>query len=493
MPYPEKLDATVTIAGTDVTTYVVPDTLTIESRIGEEEDTCQFRLRFEAGFVPTVWDEVVIQHGSTKIFGGYLVRFEYANSDSLEPDFEIQCVGYAARLKRIFVNKHYTNMTDAEILQAAFAEYFPEVDATTHVEAGASWDSLKVPHRSLFDLVAYLANSAGMLWHINYDKELVYRKTSTEAAPFGLSDVPDYVSTFPISDLNVTHDGSSLTNVVTVVGGSYLSNPTDVIVAGTGKSTRVILPFKMRGDNDDESGIAVYRNDGTENAPNWTRLTVKPAYINDASSLGANEVLYYYQERTLEAASAWPNLPNAVRVHGRYEVPVLVRALNSDSIAKYGKALEEVIVDTNITSIQTAKLRAYGELAQRALKKTAVKAVIKKPGLVAGQRIHIRNAAYGLDEEYVIHSVITTALPGGRINVDLSLGDYDPDLISLLLKLQRQTQDKAAWRDNEVLNQLVRMVGDMLTLNEEYRLTADSGSAYQWDQAGVQWGNVTWS
>jgi hypothetical protein len=188
----------------------------------------------------------------------------------------------------------------------------------------------------------------------------------------------------------------------------------------------------------------------------WTSLTVKTGYISDLE--GRDEVLFYFNEMFLSQETFWPNLGNALRITGRYETPVIVRRRNDASISHYGMEMTAYHKDADIVDQEVAALTAQSILVKNSMAKTAVFFSTYEPGLRAGQTIEVTNALQGLSGKYIIQRVSATILRTGDVDrtlFEVECGTYQQDLIDMLIKLSRRARPTLAWREDEILNEIL--------------------------------------
>ena len=356
MTYPENIDVTVEIDSVDRTSYITPGSFDIKSKLTAKLDTCKFTMESARAVEPTEWQEVIVRDGADKIFGGYIVSKEEEIGNNLDVDFLIAASDYGILTEKSIIKAEYLQQTDGYILDDLFTTYLPTVNATTFVTTVETHERIRFNRSTLREAIDLLAEMAEAEWFIDYDRNLHFFQDQDSVAPFSLSQSPDNTTSYPFDDLVKFTDGTGAINRVEIVGGDYLSDDHTVLVAGTGQDERVILPFRMKGPLAG-GGIIVERNDGTETAPTWTALTEKVGYIDEL--VDPNDVLHYYQEKVLEQTDTWPNLPNAVRVRGRFEIPLRTRVRDNISYAFYGQAqwFDAVINDPDITDKSTATLR----------------------------------------------------------------------------------------------------------------------------------------
>ena len=467
-------NATVSIGGVDRTLDVVPRTLRVQDVLGHRLDRCSFHLR---GDEPARWETVRVEVEGTAAFTGYVMQAK--RQHTVGAVWEVEAVDEGILLDRKIVTASYEQMYDGDIAKAILSDAGLALD-TSAVENVKWITRVRFNRRTARDAIQRLADLSGAAWYV-HDGALHYWNGQGYAAPFGLSETPDEVSTFAAESLDGNWDATGVVNMVEVVGATYLSDPTTMYLPGTGEDTRVSLYFRVR-PAEGETAIQVWRNDGDDTTPSWTPLTVKAGYIDTLNN--ADEVLYYYQEKALEALNPWPNLRKAVKVYGRFEIPLRMRLRNESSITHYGQVLQGVIIDTSLASKEDARLAGKRKLAESAFEKTAVHFSISRPGLRTGQVVSIDYPSAGVTGDYLIQRATLQVNERGYAVWEVDAGAYDHDLVDLILALHRR--DEPAWNDEEVLDELLE-ASEAAALAETTAVSSDQApytfDAARWDFA----------
>jgi len=494
MTYPNDALIKLTIGGQDMTSHLFNPSFSVVNVLTRQVDSLDFLLINMSGINVVEWQEVILTDGPTKLFGGFVIkpkRSGIVTNDRVA----VSCGDYAAYTDHIIVKVAYANKTDAYILNDLFSTYFPEINSTTFVTAYVTHSNKQFNRKKLREIIDELASAANADWYIDYDKKLHFFQNETSQSPFSISSQPNYVTSFPCQNLEVQEDGTGIVNLVEVVGGIYLSDDQTIYLPGTGKSNRVLLPYRMRGPASG-GGLQVSRNDGSDASPIWTTMTVKVAYI---SVLGATtEVLFYYEEKVIEQQNNFPNLQSGVRIFGRYEIPLRVRVRDDASYALYGRWFYDYINDPNLIDKQSARLVGKARLAAASIANPTITFKTFKSGLRAGQRLAIYDHTKNINGTYIIQKVTMNDRGGapGQVLVgyDVECGVYNPDLIDTLLEISRNAKPSEPWNDNEVLDELLQWA-ESITLLETPDSPRTTAPPYKWasDANPIIWDFFTWS
>lgn len=466
------------VAGNDVTEYLDERSLKIDNVITARINTCSFTLVDTAGTLSISGkDQIIISNmaETVRYFAGYIA--------SVEPDVEgvvgrflCKAQDYSVLLSTTIVNKVYENKTDLQVIQDLFSTYLSEVTTADYVQTGLTNERIVFNRTTLEEAVNTLAGKAGFDWYVDYNKKLHYFHPISNLAPFNLSDTPNNSTTFSYGTMKYKRDATRIVNMVTVVGGTYFSDDMDYIGEANGEATKFLLPYKLHPPVS-ESLILVYKNIGSDETPNWSALGVG---IDNVDELGGSiDVLYNFDEKLLIFSSAPTELKKSIKVTGRYDVPVLVRVRSTPSYDLYGKWYEDKVVNQDIDDKDWATMLGKGILADCAFVKESGSLFCERDGLVAGQRIHIYNAVRDIDDYYLIHKVSTSILGGTTCRYKVQFGEYNPDLIDLLIAHKLRSAQYQQRRDDEVMLELLEFT-EPLTLGEAVDLHTDATPATRW-------------
>jgi hypothetical protein len=481
---PDTTTTKITIGGVDVSAYVPRSPLderglpglSITQMIGKEIDTCELALVNPTGLTLHEWDEIRVTtaDGSEVHFGGYVTHIEDSQLGP-ELDLILSCQDYTVRLQKAVINMEWVEQSDLTILADIREHALPaltDFDFASEAINQGTVPRLRSPRMLVIDLLNELATRMGAEWYVDYDKILHWYSGDEIAAPFGISDTPDYATTFPCADLKQVRDGMGIVNLVTVVGGSFLSDDVTHEYAGDGQQQRFVVPHFYHAPSTGSS-VAIEVNSGTDISPIWTAKTVGVKYIDDSAG---KDVLFAFTEKYFEFASAPPNLKRAWRITAKYEAPLRVQVPNNASYAQYGLWLSAVLNDSTILDKVEARRRGLAYLAEQA-ETTMLTGSVDQPGLRAGMVLPITNAARSINASYMIRS-LTIAFPGGGFaHYAFEAGDYLPDLYAMLREIGRQAAGTVEWREDEVLD-ILTLTEETLEMTEVHSAAASQGPYY---------------
>jgi len=135
-------------------------------------------------------------------------------------------------------------------------------------------------------------------------------------------------------------------------------------------------------------------------------------------------------------------LHNRVTVVGDTTVPVVETQSDAASAAIYGW-YDWKIVDPNIDTAVWAQLRGDAELALSAWPKVAGQLTLHQEGLIIGQKVYIYNHSRNINGYYTIQKLMMKLLNNTTEEITIDYGDYSPDMIDLLLAIDKEAKKEA--------------------------------------------------
>lgn len=465
------------VEGIDLSASMIEKSLRIENVITRRIDTCSLIIEDTTESITvSEQDELIISNtGETvRYFAGFISKIGIDMMGRMKR-YVCRAQDYTVLLDRVIVNEVYEDKTDAFILNDICTSYLAEVDGSTYVAAVKTYDRIVFNRIKLREVIDMLAGNAGVDWYLDYNKKLHFFAKETNLAPFGISDAPDMSATYPCSQLTYDREISDIVNRVLVIGGTYYSPDTDFELPANNQTTEFLMPYKMHAP-DGQTSILVYKNSGTDEEPVWgDALGIGIDYID---TLGDPIfVLHNYQEKLLKFDSAPPGLNRAIKITARYDVPVLVRVRSEVSHDTYGRWFDGKVVNQDINSRDWAKLEGKAVLAKHALVKESGTFRCITDGLAAGQLLSLVNSDRGLDGNYLINKVVTRLLGGTHCEYVVSYGEYNPDLVDMIIANKARATQFRESRLDEVLNELLEQA-ESLTLVE---------ATSEWQQAKGQY------
>ena len=448
MQYKIKINAV------DFTASAAESDISISETISQLVNTAKLRLKGATSDEANLAEgkEIIVSNPAETVryFAGHIASV-FWQGQGRERWFLLSCRDYTALTETVLINKTYTNQTDESILDNLFSTYLSEVTTADFVSTGVTITDIKFDRVPLRRAVQRLAEISGFHWRVDYNKKLHYESKPTNLASHALSATPNGTTSFTFRLQEYGKDLGDIANQITVRGGKYFSANTTFELVGNGQTKELLLPYVLRG-KDAAALPTISTNTGTDGSPTWSAKAVGEDNID---TLPAKDVLWNKDEKLLKFNTAPPNLNRAVQVECQYEIPVLTRVRSQASITQYSRTYEAKIVDTSILSQAAAKDRGRAVLTERAFAKERGKLTTWQDGLSVGDLVTITSPQHSISGTYLIHRLGTRLVGGTDAVYTVSFGEYNPDLVDILLALKLQADVQDPPRDGEVLLELL--------------------------------------
>lgn len=459
----------ITIAGTDRTRLVVPESLLITNILSQKADEAEFVIRKfgDRTFSPEVNQEVIITtestgafpftfpftfaEGTTKIFAGYIIQVD-ENYDKLDyVEYKIKCIDYTQKLNQKLVVDSFENQTVAQIISSIKQNYMPNDVTLNNVVVTTNIRFISFNYEYPSECLKQLAELTDSDWYIDYDKDIHFFPKQYNSAPFDLSDTG---GKYIYDSLRIRRDLTRLRNVIYVRGGEFLGTTVTAEFLGNGTQRTFFLPYKMADLQATVSG------------------QIKNIGVDPLDEETLYDGLHNFQEKFVRfREDKKPGNGKAVNISGRPYLPVLVKVKDDTSMQTF-TATEHVIIDKSIKSKEGARQRAAAELIS--FKSTLSEGAFRtyESGLRSGQVVNIQSTLRGLDEDFVINKVRLR-----WFGIDGSTGDdmleYEVNLVTkqtydhidLLLSLLNKTKKEIVINEDEILDE-VEAVEETITITD---------------------------
>lgn len=411
------------INGTDHTNKVLLDSLTITDQLNQSVDTASFTVQRIASigktYKPELGQEVIIEDGGTRIFGGQIIDWTENVESTMEITYNVKCKDYTHLLDGKLVVEKYENMSINAIISNIVATYAPAGFTTTNVNCPIIAKTVVFNRVSFSSAMEKLSRLTGYQWRVDYYKNIYFFERNSISAPFALEDDTD---TYIFNSLTLSNDLSQLRNRVYIRGGEAKGSPRTENWSWDG--TKKNFPLSNK-----------YATIPTVSV-NGTPVTVGLDYISDEASF---QCFWSYQEKYIRFSNTFTATvgTNNIVINGTPLFPIQVQVDDPVSISKYG-IFEYSKKDLTIKSKEEALRIAQSEL-------TAYSAGLDEgsfdtyvPGLKSGQLIKIKSLARDIDENYLIQKVTYKQLSPNKGIYKVSLASLrTTSIIDLLINLLR--------------------------------------------------------
>jgi len=445
----------------------------ISDYITQRINICKFKLITPNTYIPEVGLEVLVIEGSTKLFGGYITSREVKRINDNRVEYNITCQDYTLLLYHRRAVETYENKTCYYIINDLVTKYCSGYGLdVTNVETGATLDRIQFNYMYIGDCIKKICKYTGYDWYVDYDKKIYFFDAISNAAAFDITD------SSAVSDLKVKRDLSKVRNRIFVRGGSYLSDSYTQYETGDGTLKSFNLNYKPHDITCTVDGVS---------------QAIGTGYI-DEDDLGTTyDALVYFEEKVLKFYTA-PGSGVAVNITYKYEIPVLIRRQELSSIGAL-KALgdvdgirEKYIVDNSLKTKEEARDRADFELEKYANPKWTASYNTRTPGLKSGTIQNINSTLLGVNEDFIITSVVIQIKPNGKHIYNVVLEGRLYGLTELLLDLLDKS-DVLADREDEVLDK-IQVLTEQVNVSDSHTKTSTAPpfkwGSFKWDFG--QWG-----
>jgi hypothetical protein len=416
----------------------------------------------EVGQVVEIRDET-----SNLIFAGTV--------DSVEEEIDaskrlrvkrLACVDYTQIADRHLVayvykpDEEHPTVSAGDVIKDIVARFFTyggvaEGVDTSLVEGGPAIEKFVfnyVPASQAFDDIAELA---GYIWYIDYEKRLHFTPKDRNAAPFGLTE-----TSLNWHNLKITESRELYRNRQIVRAGTALTDErTDTVIASEADQKLFEVSYPV----------------GTASA-----VTVGGvAKTLGVTGLHEGRDFYWSYGSNVLTAEVAPGVGAAVALTYQGMFPILVdERLDTEILTRRalegGTGVYEAIADDpaiNVQNIAVTKALAY--LRKHGVIPQVIRFETNAPGLRPGQLLSVDIPAAGLGDNYLVESVSMRDMQGAvnRYTVTAVSGDALGGWLEWFSALARQAQKFVLYDEDQV---------GMLKMAADTVLVTDSAEEFDW-------------
>lgn len=246
------------IGGVNRIGLYVKDTMRGQDSEGSAVDSLSFELSDQAAALTlTPMQTVKLTADGSAIFGGFIQGVKRTTVGWTYPTYKITAVSWHDLLRKSeTVQRGYANQTAKAILADIFTQAgVSGFDVTTYVQTGPTLETFTVPMTNIADALDLLAlaaggaeASAGYVWRVTGDAEIVFQPEDDEVAPFSVADFANttYITggtVYPIEKDSLSMDeqqGDFFNRVVMDLGKQAGDETTDTF---SGNGATYIFPL----------------------------------------------------------------------------------------------------------------------------------------------------------------------------------------------------------------------------------------------------------
>ncbi len=458
-----------------------------------------------------------------RLFAGFLKQADYDYTLGPEREITLSATQYSVLLSEAPANLILRNITDqAAIAQAiTYAQnqgFLVGVNYTTYVASIITIDSLTFAWQTTRDVLNKVANMAVAAFWIDNYKYLHYQADLATTAAYGVSDNPDYLTTYPFAAWQFTDDSTQTRTTEVYEGGTILSLPVTMTFAGlstttttalnsgtqytsiavTATTTSVVANSTLLIGGTETVTVAALAASGATTisvlafTPGSTlasgaTVVVNGAIVNsgngvgqvDSMTVGGTAITVGYSGVStgygalidLSTGIVTINAPlpgNGVTVAivYRYPTPVIIRlrapAATKLTTSSVKRNIHYHASDSTVTSIDSAIARANADMNQYQKARPIGQMNIYSPPwpsashLVPGTAIPVTHSASGLNKQLFQIQQVDILLHAGVYMYTLKLGYYRPDFALLAFQSTRYLpQATTAPTSGDVLSEVL--------------------------------------
>ena len=387
---------TLKINSVDKTSLVDWKSLTKQQVSSKEPDTLNFDIiNYPAKtYRPVLGDDVKLYDtdGTTLIFGGTVINTE-EKMDGLVKYFTVNCKDYTHTLDRNLVVKNYTNQTVSYIVNDLLTTYAPTFTKTNTTDTTII-TAISFNYLPISECLKKLAKTLGHYsWYVDYTKDINFFANYTKSAPFNLTDTSQ---NYIWGSLIFRSDISQLRNHIILRGGTTTGTSyTDYKIAD-GKQNTFFVGYDL-------VSYTFYKAlAGTPTT--FVTLTVGDDGVTDPTTV---DVVYNPTTGLVRFANSnTPAVNDVVKWIGTPTYPLIAQKLDVASIATFG-TYQQIIVDTNITSVDSASQRLTAELAKWSAQIDGGEFETTMGDLIAGQTITVQSDLRNINQNFKIDRILT--------------------------------------------------------------------------------------
>lgn len=253
---------------------------------------------------------------------------------------------------------------------------------------------------------------------------------TNRAAPFD-ADFDD--SALTLSNFNIDFNGFNTINSIIVSSKEWIG--VDWVYPGNGDETNFHFDLEFSIHPPDTlSQPIIYKNIGSDAAPNWETQTV----ATPQEGFAAGNTLYDLENHWLEFQDAPPALNKSWRVVGRYQRRIRQIVTDDDNIAETGVELTDTLILENATAASAFDL-GQAELTARQAQ-TTVEFDSYDPGLLAGDLLTVIDTSQDFNEALIIERISRRYIGGGFGIFHIECGKFIAQLDDIIYDINRDAE-----------------------------------------------------
>ena len=369
-------------------------------------------------------------------------------------------------------------LTAGSIIKDVVERFFSYGDASENIDVsnvanGPQIDKAVFNYIQASQVFSELADIAGYVWYIDYDKKLYFYDSSANAAPFSLTETSENWR-----GMTVSNSREKYRNKQIIRGGNSLTEERVDSIAAIADQTLFEYPFSV----------------GTASAVTVDSVS-KTIGVNGYDE--GRDFYWSYGSPVLTATTA-PGAGAVVALTYQGLFPILISEVLPDEILarraiEGGTGVYESIIDNNTITAQTtgvqvalAYLRKFGTIPK------TIDFTTDEIGLRTGQLLTVNIPTLDLDDDFLIESVRFSDYGGvlNRYKVHAVSGEALGGWLDFFNSLARQTQNINIYDEDQVI--LLKTSTDTITLSDDATLFSTGKPESRTDLARADFSETDW-
>ena len=442
--------------------------------------------------------EIIYKDGTRFLFGGYISRVQPQEVGIGEQfTFSVECSGYDYIFNSKIARRAYSNKTLKYIVEDLVDTYIGSVYGftTTNVQTGPTIESITFDHINIRKCFEKLSKLTGYVWYVDYEKNLYFQTTTSEAAPETITDTSDNTE-----EIEISYDTSQCRNSVIVIGsteGVQSLDPSTETFTGDGETRSWVLEEKP-------SQIDYIKLNG-----------VTQQFSLDVNERETDYFVYSYSGQSFKLTEAQTTpvgggTPDTIEIKYYPRIPCVEQKTDATSIAFFqaldgGNGTREyTIKDTAITTLEEASARAQQELREYAMPLVEGK-IITRTGLLSpgsifkpGQYLTVNLPSYGLstDTTFLIQEVNIEPMEGSTTEYKYTI-KFGGKIVGVQEFLETLAAQQEAGNETDIADEIITIehVADTLLFEDGGATPLIETPPYKYAGAGSptgKWGLSEW-
>lgn len=381
------------IGGADKSSIIEFGSVKKKDALNQATDTLNFNIIYHPGqtYRPAVNAEVIMMDGATKVFGGKIYAVDKEVQDMGKVLYKVKCKDYSYDLDRQRVIEAYEDQTVDDIIDDILTNFTDGSFTAVNVNCTLTITKITFDRITVTEALQRLADVTGYSWYVDYDKDIHFFETNSEAAPFDLTDGGGNHIT---ESLQASDDFSQIRNRVFIKGGEIEGEERAELYDGNGTKIFFKLANKF-------ASLPVVEVDAVAQ-------DVGVDFLDNEDDF---DCFWDYNQSYIRfKAGTVPGVGTEnVEITGIPLYNLVVQVEDPASITAYG-LFEYAKTDKTLKSREEAVAMARAELT--AYKNGLIEGRFQtyESGLRSGQIINITSTLLDINEDFLIQSVNYTMI-----------------------------------------------------------------------------------